>query len=158
MSIAASSVRANLIQASASFGEKKRISSAVRRGSAQIASEAPSGSSKVDHNRVFNMAVKILENENGFDRKCFQIAQSLCGILAVVQCDGSACVGGASSGGTLRRNQFVAVRDDDFQRGLNKAIEMNWLRTYKHDRYTYELTNAGAAELAKFSTLPRPTI
>ena len=50
------------------------------------------------------MAVKILENENGFDRKCFQIAQSLCGILAVVQCDGSACVGGVRR---ARKTMFV---------------------------------------------------
>ena len=28
-----------------------------------------------------------------------------------------------ASGGTLRRNHFFTVRDGDFQRGLNKAVE-----------------------------------
>ena len=47
------------------------------------------------------------------------------------------------AGGILRRNHFSKVRDGDFQRGLNKAIENNWIRILKRDRYTYELTNVG---------------
>ncbi len=46
-------------------------------------------------------------------------------------------------GGTLRRNYFAGVRDGDFQRGLNKAVEKNWIKVKKHDRYKYELTEAG---------------
>ena len=49
------------------------------------------------------------------------------------------------AGGSLRRNYFVEVRDADFQRGLNKAIEKNWIRIPKRDRYTYELTKTGLA-------------
>ena len=59
-------------------------------------------------------------------------------------------------GGTLRRNYFFKVRDSDFQQGLNKAIEKKWLRLHKHDRYTYELTDAGASEISEFPRLPRP--
>jgi hypothetical protein len=29
------------------------------------------------------------------------------------------------AGGTLRRNHFIEVRDADFQRGINKAVENN---------------------------------
>jgi hypothetical protein len=47
--------------------------------------------------------------------------------------------------GTLRRNNFIDVRDADFQRGLNKAVENNWLKVKLRDRYTYELTEAGLA-------------
>jgi hypothetical protein len=47
--------------------------------------------------------------------------------------------------GTLRRNNFIDVRDADFQRGLNKAVENNWLKIKLRDRYTYELTEAGLA-------------
>ena len=47
------------------------------------------------------------------------------------------------AGGTLRRNHFVEVRDADFQRGLNKAVENNWIKIKMRDRYTYELTDAG---------------
>ncbi|MGA8747565.1 MAG: hypothetical protein WB563_02110 [Pseudolabrys sp.] len=32
------------------------------------------------------------------------------------------------AGGTLRRNQFIEVRDADFQRGINKAVENNWIK------------------------------
>jgi hypothetical protein len=46
-------------------------------------------------------------------------------------------------GGKLRRNHFAEVRDADFQRGLNKAVENNWLKLKPRDRYTYELTEAG---------------
>jgi hypothetical protein len=28
--------------------------------------------------------------------------------------------------GVLRRNNFIDVRDADFQRGLNKAVENGW--------------------------------
>ncbi len=48
-------------------------------------------------------------------------------------------------GGTTRRNQFVEVRDGDFQRGLNKAIENGWVKLKMRDRYTYILTHAGFA-------------
>jgi hypothetical protein len=48
-------------------------------------------------------------------------------------------------GGSLRRNHFFEVRDGDFQRGLNKAVENTWLKINKHDRYTYELTDTGFA-------------
>ena len=47
------------------------------------------------------------------------------------------------AGGTLRRNQFIEVRDADFQRGLNKAVEKNWIKIKIRDRYTYELTDTG---------------
>lgn len=47
------------------------------------------------------------------------------------------------SGGTLRRNHFAEVRDADFQRGINKAVENNWIKIKIRDRYTYELTDAG---------------
>jgi hypothetical protein len=47
--------------------------------------------------------------------------------------------------GVLRRNHFMDVRDADFQRGLKKAVENNWLKIKLRDRYTYELTEAGLA-------------
>ena len=47
--------------------------------------------------------------------------------------------------GVLRRNNFIEVRDADFQRGLNKAVANNWLKIKLRDRYTYELTEAGLA-------------
>jgi hypothetical protein len=49
------------------------------------------------------------------------------------------------AGGVLRRNHFIDVRNADFQRGLNKAVENHWLKVRLHDRYTYELTEAGVA-------------
>ena len=49
------------------------------------------------------------------------------------------------AGGTLRRNNFIEVRDADFQRGLNKAVENRWIKIKLRDRYTYELTEAGLA-------------
>jgi hypothetical protein len=48
-----------------------------------------------------------------------------------------------SPGGKLRRNHFFEVRDGDFQRGINKAVEKNWIKLKPHDRYTYELTETG---------------
>jgi hypothetical protein len=47
--------------------------------------------------------------------------------------------------GVLRRNNFIDVRDADFQRGLNKAVENRWIKIKSRDRYTYELTEAGLA-------------
>jgi hypothetical protein len=47
--------------------------------------------------------------------------------------------------GVLRRNNFIDVRDADFQRGLNKAVENRWIKVKLRDRYTYELTEAGLA-------------
>jgi hypothetical protein len=52
---------------------------------------------------------------------------------------------GVCVGGVLRRNHFMQVRDADFQRGLNRAVENSWLRIRPRDRYTYELTDAGLA-------------
>lgn len=46
-------------------------------------------------------------------------------------------------GGVLRRNHFIEVRDADFQRGINKAVEKNWIKLKTRDRYTYELTETG---------------
>jgi hypothetical protein len=37
------------------------------------------------------------------------------------------------------------VRDADFQRGLRSAVENHWIKIKPHDRYTYELTEAGLA-------------
>ena len=47
--------------------------------------------------------------------------------------------------GVLRRNNFIDVRDADFQRGLNKAVENRWIKIKLRDHYTYELTEAGLA-------------
>jgi len=47
--------------------------------------------------------------------------------------------------GVLRRNYFTAVRDGDFQRGLNCAIRNDWVRIKLRDRYSYVLTPAGLA-------------
>ena len=49
------------------------------------------------------------------------------------------------AGGTLRRNNFFDVRDADFQRGLNFAIESRWIKQHLRDRYTYQLTEVGHA-------------
>ena len=48
------------------------------------------------------------------------------------------------SSGVLRRNNFIDVRDADFQRGLSKAVENYWIRMGR-DRYSYELTEVGLA-------------
>jgi hypothetical protein len=53
---------------------------------------------------------------------------------------------GVSVGGVLRRNNFIDVRDADFQRGLNQAVGNGWIKIKLRDRYTYELTEAGLAE------------
>ncbi|MEA2904489.1 MAG: hypothetical protein QOG83_2568 [Alphaproteobacteria bacterium] len=47
------------------------------------------------------------------------------------------------AGGTLRRNNFMEVRDAYFQRGLKKAVEKNWIKVQERDRYTYVLTETG---------------
>ena len=49
------------------------------------------------------------------------------------------------AGGVLRRNHFIDVRDADFQRGLNKAVDNQWIKISLRDRYTYELTEVGVA-------------
>jgi len=38
-----------------------------------------------------------------------------------------------ASGGTLRRNHFFTVRDGDFQRGLNKAVEKKRISITKRE-------------------------
>jgi hypothetical protein len=58
--------------------------------------------------------------------------------------------------GVLRRNNFIEVRDADFQRGLNKAIENRWIKSKLHDRYTYELTEAGFAAGSNAELPPKP--
>jgi hypothetical protein len=47
--------------------------------------------------------------------------------------------------GMLQRNYFFEVRDGDFQRGINKAIANNWITIDLHNRYRYQLTEAGYA-------------
>jgi hypothetical protein len=59
------------------------------------------------------------------------------------------------AGGVLRRNHFIAVRDADFQRGLNKAVENRWIKTLR-DRYAYELTEAGLAAGLNAELPPKP--
>lgn len=52
---------------------------------------------------------------------------------------------GIRPSGVLRRNHFMNVRDADFQRGLNKAVENSWIKIKLRDRYTYEFTEKGLA-------------
>jgi hypothetical protein len=47
--------------------------------------------------------------------------------------------------GTLPRNYFIAVRDGDFQRGLNKAVANDWIAIDRRNRYRYQLTATGYA-------------
>jgi hypothetical protein len=47
--------------------------------------------------------------------------------------------------GMLPRNYFVAVRDGDFQRGLNKAVANDWIAIDRRNRYRYQLTATGYA-------------
>jgi len=58
--------------------------------------------------------------------------------------------------GVLRRNKFIEVRDADFRRGLNKAIENRWVKIKLRDRYTYELTEAGLAAGLNAGLPPNP--
>jgi len=48
-------------------------------------------------------------------------------------------------GGTLRRNHFFDVRDGDFQRGINSAVQSGWISVHHRDRYRYILTDVGYA-------------
>jgi hypothetical protein len=52
---------------------------------------------------------------------------------------------GIRPNGVLRRNHFMDVRDADFRRGLNKAVENSWIKIKARDRYSYELTEIGLA-------------
>ena len=47
--------------------------------------------------------------------------------------------------GMLPRNYFFAVRDGDFQRGLNKAVANDWIAIDRRNRYRYQLTANGYA-------------
>jgi hypothetical protein len=47
--------------------------------------------------------------------------------------------------GVLPRNYFIAVRDGDFQRGLNKAVANDWIAIDRRNRYRYQLTATGYA-------------
>ena len=47
--------------------------------------------------------------------------------------------------GMLPRNYFFAVRDGDFQRGLNKAVANDWVAIDPRNRYRYQLTATGYA-------------
>ena len=64
-----------------------------------------------------------------------EVARQICGIFITRN---------VCAGGRLRRNDFLEVRDAYFQRGLNKAVEMRWINLLR-DRYTYELSEAGAS-------------
>jgi len=48
-----------------------------------------------------------------------------------------------AASGVLRRNNFIEVRDADFQRGLTRAVKNRWIKIKLHDRYSYELTETG---------------
>jgi hypothetical protein len=60
--------------------------------------------------------------------------------------------------GLLRRNNFLDVRDTDFQRGLNKAVENRWIKIKLRDRYTYELTEVGLAAGLSAELPPKPSV
>jgi len=62
-----------------------------------------------------------------------------------------------AAGGVLRRSHFIDVRDADFQRGLNKAVDNQWLKVNLRDRYTYELTDAGLAAGLSAGQAPNPS-
>jgi hypothetical protein len=47
--------------------------------------------------------------------------------------------------GMLPRNYFCAVRDGDFQRGLNKAVANDWIAIDRRNRHRYQLTATGYA-------------
>jgi hypothetical protein len=48
-------------------------------------------------------------------------------------------------GGVLQRNYFFDVRDSDFQRGINRAVNNNWIVIDPRNRYRYQLTATGYA-------------
>ena len=60
--------------------------------------------------------------------------------------------------GVLRRNHFFAVRDGDFQRGINRAIQNNWITLHLRDRYRNILTETGYAALRQADELNDLTI
>lgn len=49
------------------------------------------------------------------------------------------------AGNALQRTNFFSVRDAHFQRGMNKAVEIGWIKRLR-DRYKYELTESGFVE------------
>jgi hypothetical protein len=49
------------------------------------------------------------------------------------------------AGNALQRINFFSVRDAHFQRGMDKAIEIGWIKRLR-DRYKYELTESGFVE------------
>jgi len=55
--------------------------------------------------------------------------------------------------GVLRRNHFFAVRDADFQRGINRAVENKWIALHLRDRYRYILTETGYAAVRQADEL-----
>ena len=60
--------------------------------------------------------------------------------------------------GVLRRNNFMDVRDGDFQRGMERAVFNNWITRRARDRYCYVLTETGYYAGRKASLPPkRPT-
>jgi hypothetical protein len=50
--------------------------------------------------------------------------------------------------GFLKRPYFAGIRDSDFSRGLNKAVENQWVQRHEHDRYRYILTQRGKTAIA----------
>ena len=50
--------------------------------------------------------------------------------------------------GFLRRLHFQKIRDSDFSRGLNKAVENQWVQRHERDRYRYILTQTGRTAIA----------
>ena len=60
--------------------------------------------------------------------------------------------------GVLRRNHFIDVRDADFRRGLNRAVENRWIKVKSRDRYAYELTEAGLAAGLSAAPPPKPSV
>lgn len=55
--------------------------------------------------------------------------------------------------GVLRRNHFFAVRDGDFQRGINRAVQNKWITLHMRDRYRYILTETGYAAVRQADDL-----
>jgi len=58
-----------------------------------------------------------------------------------------------SVGGVLKRHQFFEVRDGDFQRGIDAAVENGWIQRHHRDRYQYILT-ANGREVCKTVLIP----
>jgi len=53
---------------------------------------------------------------------------------------------------------FIDVRDADFQRGLNKAVENGWIKIKLRDRYTYDFTESGLAAALNAGLPPKPLV